>query len=216
MPAPLRYYRALKSPKAIREIRAIVGAGPIVVPTLYLHGERDGCIGPELADGQEQHYSALFETVKLAEAGHCLAPRATRGSERGDSPLVRSALAASGASMRSDADERKLAPKIDVVGDGDRVASAETGTAKTFAADRTLQSFEREIAEAVRGHVVVHLGHGVVRSDELFARRCVDAVETRPDRGRRADSQMNFFGARSPGSSSRSCDSWCHARSNRR
>lgn len=72
MPAPLRYYRALKSPKAIREIRAIVGAGPIVVPTLYLHGERDGCIGPELADGQEQHYSALFETVKLAEAGHCL------------------------------------------------------------------------------------------------------------------------------------------------
>jgi pimeloyl-ACP methyl ester carboxylesterase len=72
MPAPLKYYRGLKSPKAIREFRATVGAGPIVVPTLYLHGERDGCIGPELADGQEQYYSALFEIVKLADAGHFL------------------------------------------------------------------------------------------------------------------------------------------------
>lgn len=72
MPAPLQYYRALKSPKTIREVRAIVGAGPVVVPTLYLHGERDGCIGPEFADGQEQHYSALFETMKLADAGHFL------------------------------------------------------------------------------------------------------------------------------------------------
>jgi len=72
IPAPLKYYRALKSPKAIREIRATVGAGPTVVPTLYLHGERDGCIGPEFADGQEQYYSALFEIVKLADAGHFL------------------------------------------------------------------------------------------------------------------------------------------------
>jgi pimeloyl-ACP methyl ester carboxylesterase len=72
MPAPLQYYRALRSPTAIREIRALLGAGPIEVPTLYLHGERDGCIDPEMADGQERYFSALFETVKLADAGHFL------------------------------------------------------------------------------------------------------------------------------------------------
>lgn len=72
MPAPLSHYRAMWSPKVIRETRQIVGAGPIVVPTIYLHGERDGCIGPEFAEGQEKHFSALFEVVKLADAGHFL------------------------------------------------------------------------------------------------------------------------------------------------
>jgi pimeloyl-ACP methyl ester carboxylesterase len=72
MPAPLRYYRAMTSPKVIRELREIVAAGPIVVPTMYLHGERDGCIGPEIAEGQEEYFSALFEMVKLADAGHFL------------------------------------------------------------------------------------------------------------------------------------------------
>ena len=36
---------------------------------MYLHGERDGCVGVEMAEGQEEHFSAMFETVKLAEAG---------------------------------------------------------------------------------------------------------------------------------------------------
>ncbi len=72
MPAPLRYYRAMTSLKAIREVRKLLGAGPIVVPTIYLHGERDGCIGTEIAEGQEAYFSALFETVKLAGAGHFL------------------------------------------------------------------------------------------------------------------------------------------------
>ncbi len=72
MPAPIRCYRALLSPKVILETRRMLGANPIVVPTIYLHGERDGCIGPEIADGQEQHFSALFEMVKLADAGHFL------------------------------------------------------------------------------------------------------------------------------------------------
>lgn len=70
MPAPLKYYRALASPKAIRDIRATVGAGPIVVPTMHLHGEQDGCIGPEIAEDQEEHFSAMFELVMLAGAGH--------------------------------------------------------------------------------------------------------------------------------------------------
>ncbi|MGB8329726.1 MAG: alpha/beta hydrolase [Polyangiales bacterium] len=72
MPAPLRHYRALTSWKAIREIRQLLTAGPIVVPTMHLHGERDGCIGPEMVQGQEPHYSALFESVTLADAGHFL------------------------------------------------------------------------------------------------------------------------------------------------
>jgi len=72
MPAPLEYYRALTSPKVIRQVRQILGAGPIVVPTLYLHGERDGCIGPEMANGQEAHFSALFEAHTLIDAGHFL------------------------------------------------------------------------------------------------------------------------------------------------
>ncbi len=72
MPAPLRYYRALLSVKSIRALRAMWADGPIVVPTLYLHGERDGCIPVELARGQERYFSALFESVHFAEAGHFL------------------------------------------------------------------------------------------------------------------------------------------------
>lgn len=70
MPAPLRYYRALRSPRVYREIVKLMSAGPIVVPTIYLHGERDGCVGPEIARGQEGHFSALFEQLTLADAGH--------------------------------------------------------------------------------------------------------------------------------------------------
>jgi pimeloyl-ACP methyl ester carboxylesterase len=72
MPAPLKYYRALASPKAIREVRAIMSAGPIAVPTMHLHGEQCGCFGPEMAENQEEHYSAMFEMITLAGAGHFL------------------------------------------------------------------------------------------------------------------------------------------------
>jgi pimeloyl-ACP methyl ester carboxylesterase len=72
MLAPIDYYRALRSPKVIREIRRTLGQRPIDVPTIYLHGEQCGCIVPELAEGQEKYFSALFELVKLADAGHFL------------------------------------------------------------------------------------------------------------------------------------------------
>jgi pimeloyl-ACP methyl ester carboxylesterase len=72
MPAPLSYYRALRSPQVIREIGASLRTGPIPVPTLYLHGECDGCLGVELIADQERYFSALFETVRLVEAGHFL------------------------------------------------------------------------------------------------------------------------------------------------
>ncbi|MDH3622344.1 MAG: alpha/beta hydrolase [Myxococcales bacterium] len=70
MPAPLSYYRSLRSPKVIRELRAILQSDPISVPSLYLHGERDRCIGVELMNGQERYFSALFEAVRLTETGH--------------------------------------------------------------------------------------------------------------------------------------------------
>ena len=72
MPAPLKHYRAMASLKVTREMREIVAAGPILVPTMYLHGERDGCVVAGMADDQEEHFSALFEMVKLADAGHFL------------------------------------------------------------------------------------------------------------------------------------------------
>lgn len=70
MPAPLQYYRALRSPKIITEVRNLMSAGPIVVPTIYLHGERDGCVGPEITEEQGGYFSALFEQLILADAGH--------------------------------------------------------------------------------------------------------------------------------------------------
>lgn len=72
MPAPLGYYRSLRSPRFIRDIIRLMSAAPIVVPTIYLHGERDACVGPEIARGQEAHFSALFEQLILAAAGHFL------------------------------------------------------------------------------------------------------------------------------------------------
>jgi len=72
MPAPLKYYRAMASLKVSRAMRETFAAGPIVVPTMYLHGERDGCTVSGMADDQEGHFSAMFEMVKLADAGHFL------------------------------------------------------------------------------------------------------------------------------------------------
>lgn len=70
MPAPLKYYRSLRSPRVVTEMRKLLKSGPIVVPTIYLHGENDACIAPEIARGQEAHFTALFEQVILADAGH--------------------------------------------------------------------------------------------------------------------------------------------------
>ncbi|MGB5813061.1 MAG: alpha/beta hydrolase [Polyangiales bacterium] len=97
MPAPLEYYRALSSPKFIREFRRVLDTEPIPVPTLYLHGERDGCMAADIAKGQSRYFSALFETIILTESGHFLhlerpeevnrAIRTWFQKEKGDSPL---------------------------------------------------------------------------------------------------------------------------------
>jgi pimeloyl-ACP methyl ester carboxylesterase len=72
LPAPLRYYRPLKDPRVIRDTYRLLQQGPIEVPTIYLHGERDGCIDVRLCEGQDAWFSALFEQVVLSGAGHFL------------------------------------------------------------------------------------------------------------------------------------------------
>jgi pimeloyl-ACP methyl ester carboxylesterase len=42
----------------------------ITVPTLYLHGSEDGCIGPELCDGMEEFFIGGFDKKIIEGAGH--------------------------------------------------------------------------------------------------------------------------------------------------
>ena len=72
LPAPLAYYRSFRSPKLIRSMRALLGDEPMNVPMLYLHGEQDGCMVPELGKGQEKYYGAMFDSMHFSEAGHFL------------------------------------------------------------------------------------------------------------------------------------------------
>ncbi len=79
MPAPILYYRAIAS-----SLRAELGRRPrrIEVPTLYLHGADDGCIGAEIARGQERFFRAPLRSVVVARAGHFLHLEAAAEVER--------------------------------------------------------------------------------------------------------------------------------------
>jgi pimeloyl-ACP methyl ester carboxylesterase len=72
--AALGYYRATLNPAnqdpALGEVQAQIGMSPVMVPTLYLHGARDGCIGVELADGMEALFPSGFRTMVIPDAGH--------------------------------------------------------------------------------------------------------------------------------------------------
>ncbi len=63
MPAPIAMYRAGGFD---------IGADPIPVPTLNLLGERDGCLLPALAAGQERLFTGPYELAVLPGAGHFL------------------------------------------------------------------------------------------------------------------------------------------------
>ena len=69
MPAPILYYRALARdlPAGLRH-----PSPKIEVPTLYLHGATDGCIGEGLARGQERFFRAPLRAVTVPRAGHFL------------------------------------------------------------------------------------------------------------------------------------------------
>ncbi len=75
MPRPLDYYRevargGVRSKRWLDEL-ADPAQRP-AVPVLYMHGERDGCIGPEVARGQEALFAGPFEQVVIEGAGHFL------------------------------------------------------------------------------------------------------------------------------------------------
>jgi len=73
MPRPLGYYRAMAWPPAQAVGRLFDGsARRIAVPTLYLHGRRDGCIGEGSGRGQERYFTGPFRAESIDDAGHFL------------------------------------------------------------------------------------------------------------------------------------------------
>ena len=65
LPAPIRYYRHAVSPGLF--------PGRIETPVLYLHGEDDGCIGFEIAAGQDALFPCGYRAEILPGVGHFLA-----------------------------------------------------------------------------------------------------------------------------------------------
>lgn len=73
MPAPIRYYRAMVSPRALaRVLRAGPLTRPIAVPTLQLQGARDGCIAPSAARGQARFFASELAAEVVLGVGHFL------------------------------------------------------------------------------------------------------------------------------------------------
>ncbi len=69
LPGPLQYYRSMLSPAVVLRANPLLRAR-VQVPTLYLHGENDGCMPPEMADGQKAFFASEFEAQVLPRAGH--------------------------------------------------------------------------------------------------------------------------------------------------
>jgi pimeloyl-ACP methyl ester carboxylesterase len=72
--AALAYYRALLNPAvhdpALAALQATLFVPAIVVPSLYFHGARDGCIGVELTEAMDALFSNGLRKVIFADAGH--------------------------------------------------------------------------------------------------------------------------------------------------
>ncbi|PRZ29025.1 pimeloyl-ACP methyl ester carboxylesterase [Antricoccus suffuscus] len=71
----LAYYRQTFSPTPDHPewaARQAESAGPITVPTLYLHGADDGCIGPEVSEGMDASFPAGLRRIVVPNAGHFL------------------------------------------------------------------------------------------------------------------------------------------------
>jgi pimeloyl-ACP methyl ester carboxylesterase len=71
--AVLSYYRQLFNPRGdqpgLEAIRARLGE-PIAVPTLYMHGARDGCVGVETTEGMEHWFRNGLEKRIIPDGGH--------------------------------------------------------------------------------------------------------------------------------------------------
>lgn len=73
MPAPVEYYRAmLRQPREALRLLWRARRAPISTPTLYLHGQDDGCISPTIGQEQRSLFAGDFEEVMLPKAGHFL------------------------------------------------------------------------------------------------------------------------------------------------
>lgn len=73
--AALGYYRAAlgappTDPSVVAD-QARMGE-PVAVEALHLHGEDDGCIGPEVCQGMEAFFTAGLRKVVVEDAGHFL------------------------------------------------------------------------------------------------------------------------------------------------
>jgi pimeloyl-ACP methyl ester carboxylesterase len=72
--AAISYYRCFfdmsKLSKEDAELQKKSAMGKITVPTLYLHGTEDGCIGSELCEGMEAFFTGSFEKVMFQGVGH--------------------------------------------------------------------------------------------------------------------------------------------------
>jgi pimeloyl-ACP methyl ester carboxylesterase len=74
-PAPVSYYRVARKPGTWPHSmvwRPELPRDAITVPTLYLHGAEDGCVGAGLARGQERFFTGGLESHTLEGAGHFL------------------------------------------------------------------------------------------------------------------------------------------------
>lgn len=70
--APLGYYRAMLRPRRLVWLRFVDSERAMVhTPTLHLHGLDDGCIGADLARGQERFFDDVPHRLELLHgAGH--------------------------------------------------------------------------------------------------------------------------------------------------
>jgi len=78
--AALAYYRMMFAPATDGGTLAAAQAQRARVPTLYLHGRDDGCVGAEILVGVEDHLAPTSRVSVLAGAGHFVhleAPEAT-------------------------------------------------------------------------------------------------------------------------------------------
>ena len=71
----LAYYRSTFQPSLqsdrVNQMQAKIGVNKILPPTLYLHGENDGCIAANLSEGMGAHFENL-EIKILPDCGHFL------------------------------------------------------------------------------------------------------------------------------------------------
>lgn len=64
------YYRAFFSAGSLLGRSRELLLRETVVPTLYLHGEEDGCIGVELLSGMEKYFRRGVDVRRIPRAGH--------------------------------------------------------------------------------------------------------------------------------------------------